>query len=147
MKPFMEDDSLLHSLSIFDDDEEEDCGMPMGRRDCSAGNGSLAEPRVSHRKTIIDDDSDVSARFEQALTIESTSGDSSGSPAQGHNDRRLMIARATVTAKEIKSVDDSYFGSYSSFGIHREMLGDKLGELLAYVVNAFLISYSICLLV
>lgn len=127
LKPFMEDDSLLHSLSIFDDDEEEDCGMSMERGECSAGTGSLAEPRESHLKTIIDDvGSDVSARFEQASTVENTDGEGSGSLAHEQNDRKLKIARATVTAKEIKSVDDNYFGSYSSFGIHREMLGDKV---------------------
>ncbi|XP_006658026.1 probable protein arginine N-methyltransferase 3 [Oryza brachyantha] len=127
LKPFMEDDSLLHSLSVFDDDEEEEgCGMPVGRGECSAGNGSLAESRESLLNSIIDDGSDVIGRFEKACTIESAAGECSGSLAQEPSDKQLKIARASATARGIKSVDDSYFGSYSSFGIHREMLGDKV---------------------
>lgn len=127
LKPFMEDDSLLHSLSIFDDDDEEkDCGMPMGKGEFSAGNGRLAEPQDNSLNTIIDDCSDISARFEKSVSTESLDGDSNVSLSEEQSDRQLKITRASVTAKEIKSVDDSYFGSYSSFGIHREMLGDKV---------------------
>ncbi|WVZ74751.1 hypothetical protein U9M48_022896 [Paspalum notatum var. saurae] len=41
------------------------------------------------------------------------------------NDRQLKVACDSVTAKAIKTVGDNYFGSYSSFGIHREKLSDK----------------------
>uniref|UniRef100_A0A0D9X216 Probable protein arginine N-methyltransferase 3 n=1 Tax=Leersia perrieri TaxID=77586 RepID=A0A0D9X216_9ORYZ len=127
LKPFMEDDSLLHSLSIFDDDdEEESCGMPVERGECSTGNGTLAETCESNLKSIIDDDSDVVGKFEKACTVESKDGECSGSLAQDPSDKQLKIARASAAARGIKSVDDSYFGSYSSFGIHREMLGDKV---------------------
>ena len=126
LKPFMEDDSLLHSLSIFDDDEEEDCGVPVERGECSAGNGRLVGPQGNGLNTIIDDCSDISAKFERALTTESSAGDKNGSLLEEQTDRQLKITRASVTAKEIKSVDDNYFGSYSSFGIHREMIGDKV---------------------
>ncbi|KAM0907633.1 hypothetical protein ACQ4PT_016020 [Festuca glaucescens] len=126
LRPFMEDDSLLHSLSIFDDDEEEDCGMPVERGECSAGNGKLAGPQGNGLNTINGDCSDIGARFQKAVTIESTGGDKNGSLLEEQTDRQLKITRASVTAKEIKSVDDNYFGSYSSFGIHREMLGDKV---------------------
>uniref|UniRef100_A0ACD5YXF3 Uncharacterized protein n=1 Tax=Avena sativa TaxID=4498 RepID=A0ACD5YXF3_AVESA len=126
LKPFMEDDSLLHSLSIFDDDEEEDCGVPVERGECSGSNGRLAGPQGNGLNTIIDDCSDIRARFEKAVTTESTGGDKNESLLEEHTERQLKIKRASVTAKEIKTVDDNYFGSYSSFGIHREMLGDKV---------------------
>uniref|UniRef100_A0ACD5WQ39 Uncharacterized protein n=1 Tax=Avena sativa TaxID=4498 RepID=A0ACD5WQ39_AVESA len=126
LKPFMEDDSLLHSLSIFDDDEEEDCGVPVERGEFSGSNGRLAGPQGNGLNTIIDDCSDISARFEKAVTTESTGGDKNESLLEEHTERQLKIKRASVTAKEIKTVDDNYFGSYSSFGIHREMLGDKV---------------------
>ena len=135
LRPFMEDDSLLHSLSIFDDDEEEDCGMPVERGECSAGDGKSAGPQGNGLSTVIDDCSDISARFQKAV---STGGDKNGSLLEEQTDRQLKITRASVTAKEIKKVDDNYFGSYSSFGIHREMLGDKVRELLSYVINRFL---------
>ncbi|KAL5197215.1 hypothetical protein ABZP36_000727 [Zizania latifolia] len=126
LKPFMEDDYLLHSLSVFDDDEMEGYGMPTERGQCSAGNGSLAETHGNHLNSVIDDGSDVIGRFEKAFTVESTAGECSESLAHGPSDRQLKIARASAAARGIKSVDDNYFGSYSSFGIHREMLGDKV---------------------
>uniref|UniRef100_A0A0E0LNX6 type I protein arginine methyltransferase n=1 Tax=Oryza punctata TaxID=4537 RepID=A0A0E0LNX6_ORYPU len=126
LKPFMEDDSVLHSLSVFDDDEEEDCGMPVEKGEYSAGNGSLAESCESNLNSIINDGSDVIGRFEKTCTIESTDGECSGSLAQEPSDKQLKIARASAAARGIKSVDEGYFGSYSSFGIHREMLGDKV---------------------
>ncbi|XP_062194581.1 probable protein arginine N-methyltransferase 3 [Phragmites australis] len=128
LKPFMEDDPLLHSLSIGDDeDEDEDCGMSMERGQWSAGSGGLAKPGENELSTITEGNgSDISARFEQECTIGRTEGDGSGSLAQEQNDTQLKVARASVNAKAIKSVDDNYFGSYSAFGIHREMLGDKV---------------------
>lgn len=134
----MEDDSLLHSLSIFDDEEDEDCGMPVETGECSAGNGRSGELQGNGLNTIIDDCSDISARFKKAVTTESNGGDNSGPLSEEQTDRQLKITRASVTAKEIKKVDDNYFGSYSSFGIHREMLGDEVSELLSYVINRFL---------
>ncbi|KAL6596932.1 hypothetical protein ACP70R_047066 [Stipagrostis hirtigluma subsp. patula] len=126
LKPFMEDDSLLHSLSFDDDGGDEDCGMSIERGECSAGNGGLAGLRLNKLDDSIEDGSDISARFQQGCTIEPTNGEGSESLAQEQNDKQLKVARASVNAKAIKSVDDSYFGSYSSFGIHREMLGDKV---------------------
>ncbi|XP_066393949.1 probable protein arginine N-methyltransferase 3 [Miscanthus floridulus] len=128
LKPFMEDDSLLHSLSIDeDDDEDEDCGMSMERGQCSAGNGVLAEPLGNTLSTISErNGSDISPQFHEECTIGSTQGEDRESLAHEMNDSHLKVARASVNAKAIKTVDDNYFGSYSSFGIHREMLGDKV---------------------
>lgn len=129
LKPFMEDDSLLHSLSIDDDDEDGDCGVSMEKGQYSAGNEVLAEPRGNKLSSISErNDSDISAQFQQECTIGSTQREVRGSlhvAIDGH----LKVARASVNSKAIKTVDDNYFGSYSSFGIHREMLGDKVGEL------------------
>lgn len=111
LKPFMEDDSLLHSLSMDDDEGDEECGTSVQRGQCSEGNGVLAAPPGNKLSTLPEGTgSDISARFET-------------------NDSQLKVARASVNARAIITVDDNYFGSYSSFGIHREMLGDKVGEL------------------
>ncbi|CAN6172040.1 unnamed protein product [Urochloa humidicola] len=127
LKPFMEDDSLLHSLSMDDDEEDEECGTSMGRGQCSAGDRVLAEPLGNKLSTLPEGNgSDISARFEQECTIGSTKGEDRESLAHETNDSQLKVARASVNAKAIKTVDDNYFGSYSSFGIHREMLGDKV---------------------
>jgi len=125
LKPFMEDDSLLHSLSMDDDDEDEECGTSMERGKCSAGNEVLAESLGNKLSTLPEGNgSDISARFEQECTIGSTHREDRESLAFETNDSQLKVTR--VNAKAIKTVDDNYFGSYSSFGIHREMLGDKV---------------------
>lgn len=41
-------------------------------------------------------------------------------------DKHLKIAFANASAREKKNVNDGYFGAYSSFGIHREMISDKI---------------------
>lgn len=126
LKPFMEDDSLLHSLSI-DDDDDDDNDVSMERGQCSAGNGGLAELEVNRRSTVSEgNSSNISAQFEQGCTIGSTQGEGRKSVDYEVNDSQLKVARNSVNAKAIKTVDDNYFGSYSSFGIHREMLGDKV---------------------
>eukprot|EP00250_Pteridium_aquilinum_P019274 c24375_g1_i1 orf=642-2360(-) len=38
----------------------------------------------------------------------------------------LKVSFAEVAARERYSINQSYFGSYSTFGIHREMLSDKI---------------------
>ncbi|TKW32110.1 hypothetical protein SEVIR_2G148300v4 [Setaria viridis] len=127
LKPFMEDDSLLHSLFMDDDEEDEECGTSMERGQCSAGDRVLAEPLWNKLSTLSEgNSSEISAQFEKGCTIGSTQGEDRESLAHETNDSQLKIARASVNAKAIKTVDDNYFGSYSSFGIHREMLGDKV---------------------
>lgn len=98
----------------------------MERGECSGGNGRLAGPQGNGRNTINSACYDVGARFQKAVTIECTGEDKNWPLLEEQTDRQLKITRASVTAKEIKTVDDNYFGSYSSFGIHREMLGDKV---------------------
>lgn len=41
-------------------------------------------------------------------------------------DEELEVSFAKVEANEIKIVNKNYFGLYSSFGIHREMISDKV---------------------
>jgi hypothetical protein len=49
----------------------------------------------------------------------------------------MVLAFASVIAKDIQSVDDEYFGplSYSSCVIHIEMLSGNVGQPLMFVVN------------
>lgn len=43
------------------------------------------------------------------------------------------ISSSKVVADKIQNVNKNYFGSYSSFGIHREMISDKVFELFSYI--------------
>ncbi|XXG41195.1 hypothetical protein AAC387_Pa01g1713 [Persea americana] len=86
LKPFMQEDAVLHNFGE-DEDGEDDCAI-------SVDNEELMQVLVNEydlREISLDDDNTLG-----------------------------------VSAKEIKNVNESYFGAYSSFGIHREMLSDKV---------------------
>uniref|UniRef100_A0A0D6R5I3 C2H2-type domain-containing protein n=1 Tax=Araucaria cunninghamii TaxID=56994 RepID=A0A0D6R5I3_ARACU len=41
-------------------------------------------------------------------------------------DKKSKVTFANVAKKEIKNINESYFGAYGRFGIHREMLSDQV---------------------
>jgi protein arginine N-methyltransferase 3 len=49
-------------------------------------------------------------------------GSSDGKPSDKHSKVSLM----NLVDKDIKKANANYFGAYSSFGIHREMISDKV---------------------
>lgn len=53
-------------------------------------------------------------------------GESVSSCDSNPKDKHSTVYIADVVEKDIKKVNESYFGSYSSFGIHREMISDKV---------------------
>lgn len=78
---------------------------------------------------------DVATASNELLTAGSSSGnitvngmissECGGSPEKVTNDKQLRTYIPKLVAKDIKIVNEDYFGSYSSFGIHREMISDK----------------------
>lgn len=55
---------------------------------------------------------------------------SNGAPSRGlstNKDKKdLKVTFAEVARRELRNMNEDYFGSYSAFGIHREMLSDKV---------------------
>ncbi|KAK1292576.1 putative protein arginine N-methyltransferase 3 [Acorus calamus] len=49
-----------------------------------------------------------------------------GALKQKGRNKHLRVSFVNVAAREIKNVNDSYFGAYGSFGIHKEMISDKV---------------------
>uniref|UniRef100_A0A6N2M6B6 Uncharacterized protein n=1 Tax=Salix viminalis TaxID=40686 RepID=A0A6N2M6B6_SALVM len=49
-------------------------------------------------------------------------GSSNGKPSDKHSKASIM----NLLDKDIKKANENYFGAYSSFGIHREMISDKV---------------------
>lgn len=41
------------------------------------------------------------------------------------NEKQLRTYKLKFASNNVKIVNEDYFGSYSSFGIHREMISDK----------------------
>ena len=57
------------------------------------------------------------------ITVEETSRQSSLVKTK---DKRSKVTFSNVAEKEIKTINESYFGAYSRFAIHKEMLSDQL---------------------
>ncbi|KAG6551599.1 hypothetical protein Mapa_006676 [Marchantia paleacea] len=55
-----------------------------------------------------------------------TSGSSESASEGKLRKKKSKVTFATVAEKEKLNINRSYFGSYSGFGIHREMLGDRV---------------------
>ncbi|KAK6934007.1 ZN622/Rei1/Reh1, zinc finger C2H2-type [Dillenia turbinata] len=103
LKPFLFDDSLLFS---FGDEEE--------------GEDDNVEPMI--------DDEDLSRFGSLSLCIDDDNNGAIGEELVNGVDRKEGFGAMSIAndAKEIRVVNEGYFGSYSSFGIHREMLSDKV---------------------
>lgn len=107
LKPYMEEDNLLYS---FDEDVDDDNAV-MGIDDFD--------------KMSIDDKTDLDsyASIDKAIIGESSGDKKANNSSLNAVDRQIMI------------VNKDYFGSYSSFGIHKEMISDKV---LLYTCILFL---------
>ncbi|KAL8235178.1 hypothetical protein R6Q59_021278 [Mikania micrantha] len=96
----MEEDSLLYS---FDEDEEVDNDDDMVRNIDGLEKMSI----------------DGKTELELYASASSINGESS-------DDKQLSNSSLSAVNHEIMTVNKDYFGSYSSFGIHREMISDKV---------------------
>lgn len=142
LKPSLVDDALLHSFACDEDDE--DFTASINKEELMRelmNNGSVDE--LSNGIHGIDLDNlelDIPHKIEKKETYgenitdhfgKTTSngiiGESTlGELHQKQKDKSLKVSFANVAAKEIKKVNDNYFGAYGSFGIHREMISDKV---------------------
>nr|GLL40988.1 probable protein arginine N-methyltransferase 3 [Ipomoea trifida] len=146
LKPFLQEDALLYSF-VEDDDGEDDT--------MSVDNNELARELSSFEHIKIDDYEPALEEDESRLraccenggkkVVASTAG---GSCSNGNslgnskvkavdaNDCNPALHRkaedeeqtsyfSDIAKQKIKNVNKNYFGSYSSFGIHREMISDK----------------------
>ncbi|KAL2337217.1 hypothetical protein Fmac_011663 [Flemingia macrophylla] len=142
--PFMQDDSLLYSFGECDEEGEDEQITPIDE-DLIKDLMNIEESNLGNQdavKTmIVDDDKHDACRRNEIASIsndqlnmasssnkEFTNGKdlrhvlcSDKDPKGGH----LLGDSQNQIVKHIRKVNENYFGSYSSFGIHREMLSDK----------------------
>lgn len=131
LKPFLQEDSLLYSFA--DDEEEEDEEEALDREDL------IEDLRKLGDLSIVDDEaigeSSVSNNGKcKDVSLISNSDDGKQSCADGlvvvnGKGKEPSVCDGRLVGRNIRKVNENYFGSYSSFGIHREMISDK--------VNAF----------
>ncbi|KAK7243335.1 hypothetical protein RIF29_38128 [Crotalaria pallida] len=145
LKPFIQDDPLLYSFDEYEEGEDEQIsaidddlmrdlknsdetfsGYQNAVKEMVVNNGVYDACRTKETVYICDDLMNWASSSDKELI---DGKDSRGfvssidrDPEEGH----LMPHSQNHIAKHIKKVNESYFGSYSSFGIHREMLSDKV---------------------
>ncbi|KAK3219341.1 hypothetical protein Dsin_013311 [Dipteronia sinensis] len=144
LKPFLQEDKLLYSFS--DDDEgEDDYITSLDKEEVMKDLRQFEDICIDDENTVKKFESETCSANENGKKVSSTSNghlniasssgtaiinglDSSGvGPSEEKaNGKDSRVSLVNLAAKDIKKVNESYFGSYSSFGIHREMISDKV---------------------
>ncbi|MED6146722.1 Protein arginine N-methyltransferase 3 [Stylosanthes scabra] len=140
LKPFMLDDSLLYSFVDYEDVEDEQ--IPPMDEDLMVDLKNSIETLDLKKVVVTDGVYDTSSskkvasvpndhlNQENSSEKELVNGKNSRpyvQPIDKAKDEGLLMAKSrNHMEKQIKMVNESYFGSYSSYGIHREMLSDKV---------------------
>lgn len=132
----MEGDSLLYCFDQDEDFEEDECMPSIDEEELSR----IMEDARHFDKLMVDAgvSGPIVSNMEAKEVLASTSIVSSSSevmvngvdvarnfPFKKENGLPHRVLNS-VAASEVKKVNKSYFESYSSFGIHREMLSDKV---------------------
>ncbi|KAF6155428.1 hypothetical protein GIB67_019954 [Kingdonia uniflora] len=137
LKPFMEEDSLLHSFGEEDEDDEEESMASVDNREelmqvFGKVNGDLEKLLDEPGENVLDitapggDPLGDTIKSLEKITVNGAGNGDMGPDDQKQKPKSRGVSFANVVAKEIKNVNDNYFGAYSSFGIHREMISDKV---------------------
>lgn len=148
LKPFMQDDSLLFSFN--EDEEGEDDFMALDdQEEIMKDLSYVDEIGIEDINTLKESahglgfseehgTEEIASTSNGHVNMPSTSkvnlngigskedaGSSDGRPSDKHSQGSLV----NLVARDVKKVNENYFGAYSSFGIHREMLSDKVQPL------------------
>ncbi|GMI83307.1 protein arginine methyltransferase 3, ARABIDOPSIS THALIANA PROTEIN ARGININE METHYLTRANSFERASE 3 [Hibiscus trionum] len=142
LNPFMQEDSLLYSFG-GDEEDEDACNTSFDKEEIVKDFGNVciddddtvedielnAETYNKDRKTDMAGSNGHLSLACSSKGITDTGldyGQSVNSLESHPKDKGSRVYFADVVKKDIKRVNDSYFGSYSAFGIHRDMISDKI---------------------
>ena len=114
LAPVLPDDALLFSLDVADDEIHLDAAIEEEPMPDSVAALSLGESWSTVRDGITEE--------ERLAMLERMTAEGGPSSAGGLLVDRSIARRAATD--HVRAVDESYFESYSRFGIHRDMLGD-----------------------
>ncbi|CAH8361950.1 unnamed protein product [Eruca vesicaria subsp. sativa] len=114
LKPFWQEDSLLYSFSDADVEEDEEEGLDR-------------EGLIEDLQKLGDLSIDVEAIGESSVdvTLIPNCSDLKQSCVDG-KDEETRVCEGRLVGRNVRKVNENYFGSYSSFGIHKEMISDKV---------------------
>lgn len=147
LKPFLKEDALLYSFDEDDEGEDDVDNMPIDK-----------EELIKDFEHISIDEDDFTFETEENKPVASRlSGGESASMAdttlsngivsaeagvsmyRNPNDLDSSLYIAKVAANKIKDVNKNYFGGYSSYGIHRDMISDKVSSTLVSVLHTLVV--------
>lgn len=142
LKPFMQDDPLLYSFN--EDEEGEDNHMTLDDQEelmrdlrnidemCIEDTDTLEKSAHGYGVNGAKEVASTSSSHENvgnSSQMEMVNGDSEervGSSDGKPSDKHSKVSLMNLVDKDIKKANANYFGAYSSFGIHREMISDKV---------------------
>ncbi|GMH15458.1 hypothetical protein Nepgr_017299 [Nepenthes gracilis] len=147
LQPFMQEDPLLYSFDAVEDGEEDQCMTLVDKEellrdlretgivssDDEIVNDTYACLSCATKENGIKDLTVISSGCLNVLGLSKNvvvNGDVAKevncSSSKKQRDKTVRVSFANVLASGISKVNEHYFGSYSSYGIHREMLSDKV---------------------
>lgn len=142
LKPFMQDDPLLYSFN--EDEEGEDNHMTLDDQEelmrdlrnidemCIEDTDTLEKSAHGYGVNGAKEVASTSSSHENvgnSSKMEMVNGDSEervGSSDGKPSDKHSKVSLMNLVDNDIKKANANYFGAYSSFGIHREMISDKV---------------------
>lgn len=139
LKPFMQDDPLLYSFN--EDEEGEDNHMTLDDQEelmrdlrnidemCIEDTDTLEKSAHGYGAKEVASTSSSHENVGNSSKMEMVNGDSEkrvGSSDGKPSDKHSKVSLMNLVDKDIKKANANYFGAYSSFGIHREMISDKV---------------------
>ncbi|VVA97332.1 unnamed protein product [Arabis nemorensis] len=134
LKPFWQEDSLLYSFA--DDEDEEDELLDREELmedlkklgDISIDDEAVGESSVSNNdKCSLNGSKDVTQLSNCNGLKQSCADDLTVNGKDAGTDVSVpRVCDGRLVGRNIRKANENYFGSYSSFGIHKEMLSDKV---------------------
>ena len=130
LKAFLQEDSLLYSFA--DDEEEEDEEEALDREDLIEDLQKLGDLSIVDDEAIGESSMTNNGKCKDVNRISNC--DDVKQIVNG-KDKEPRVCDGRLVGRNIRKVNENYFGSYSSFGIHREMISDKVNAFKILVNN------------
>lgn len=129
LKPVWQEDSLLYSFADDEEDEEDTFDREEVMEDLRKL-GDLCIDVEALGETSMSNNDKCNINGNKDVTLLSDCNGQKQSSADdlivNGKDAEPKVCDGRLVNRNIKKVNENYFGSYSSFGIHKEMLSDKV---------------------
>ncbi|KAK4483568.1 hypothetical protein RD792_010767 [Penstemon davidsonii] len=146
LNPFLQDDALLHRFDEDGDFEDEDDAMSFDSKELAMHLSQFERLKIDeedisskyaseHKSPCENGEKEVKFSFDKGANTANPSeslvngvSDIADGPSAIENtgNRKGTVSCLKIAADEIKNRNKNYFGAYSSFGIHRDMISDKV---------------------